>query len=62
MKNLNLELTKEEVEIVLAALQELPFKMTNLLINKVVEQSNDQLQQVQEIPQMEGTKEALDEI
>ena len=59
MKNLNLELTKEEVEIVLAALQELPFKMTNLLINKVVEQSNEQLQ---EIPQMEGTKEALDEI
>jgi len=59
MKNLNLELTKEEVEIVLAALQELPFKMTNLLINKVVEQSNEQLQ---EIPQMEGTKEELDEI
>jgi len=62
MKNLKLELSKEEVETMLKALEQMPFGMVNLLINKVVEQCNEQLQQTQEIPQMEGTKEALDEL
>ena len=62
MKDLKLELSKEEVETMLKALEQMPFGMVNLLINKVVEQCNEQLQQTQEIPQMEGTKEALDEL
>ena len=62
MKNLKLELSKEEVETMLKALEQMPFGMVNLLINKVVEQCNEQLQQTQEVPQMEGTKEALDEL
>jgi len=62
MKDLKLELSKEEVETMLKALEQMPFGMVNLLINKVVEQCNEQLQQTQEVPQMEGTKEALDEL
>ncbi len=59
MKDLKLELSKEEVEKMLKALEQMPFTMVNLLINKIVQQCNEQLQ---EIPQMEGTKEALDEL
>lgn len=62
MKDLKLELSKEEVETMLKALEQMPFGMVNLLINKVVEQCNEQLQQVQEIPGMEGTLEKLDEL
>lgn len=56
MKDLKLELSKEEVETMLKGLEQMPFGMVNLLINKVVEQCNEQLQ---EIPQMEGTMEEL---
>ncbi len=56
MKDLKLELSKEEVETMLKGLEQMPFGMVNVLINKVVEQCNEQLQ---EIPQMEGTKEEL---
>lgn len=59
MKDLKLELSKEEVETMLKALEQMPFGMVNLLINKVVEQCNEQLQQVQEIPGMEGTLDEL---
>ncbi len=59
MKDLKLELSKEEVQTMLKALEQMPFTMVNLLINKIVQQCNEQLQ---EIPQMEGTKEALDEL
>ena len=62
MKDLKLELSKEEVETMLKALEQMPFGMVNLLINKVVEQCNEQLQQVHEIPGMEGTLEKLDEL
>jgi len=53
MKNLKLELSKEEVETMLKALEQMPFNMVNLLIHKVVEQCNEQLK--------EENKEALDE-
>ena len=56
MKNINLEVTVKEAELILASLQELPFKLSNELI---INLANEQLQ---EIPQMEGTKEALDEL
>jgi len=59
MKDLKLELSKEEVETMLKGLEQMPFTMVNLLINKIVQQCNEQLQ---EIPQMEGTKEELDEL
>ena len=62
MKNLKLELSKEEVETMLKALEQMPFGMVNLLIHKIIDQASEQLQQTQEIPQMEGTKEALDEL
>ena len=56
MKDLKLELSKEEVETMLKGLEQMPFGMVNLLINKVVQQCNEQLK---EIPQMEGTMEEL---
>jgi len=62
MKDLKLELSKEEVETMLKALEQMPFGMVNLLINKVVEQCNEQLQQTQEIPQMEGTMDELEKL
>ena len=62
MKDLKLELSKEEVETMLKALEQMPFGMVNLLINKVVEQCNEQLQQVQEIPGMEGTLDELEKL
>ena len=42
--------------LISSILEKMPFGMVNLLINKVVEQCNEQLQ---EIPQMEGTMEEL---
>jgi len=62
MKDLKLELSKEEVETMLKALEQMPFGMVNLLINKVVEQCNEQLQQVQEIPETEGTMDELEKL
>ena len=60
MKDLKLELSKEEVETMLKGLEQMPFGMVNLLINKVVEQCNEQLK---EIPQIfEGTNEALENL
>ena len=63
MKNLKLELTKQEVETILKGLEQMPFTMVNLLINKVVEQCNKQLQQVpKDIPGMEGTLDELEKL
>ena len=62
MKDLKLELSKEEVETMLKGLEQMPFGMVNLLINKVVQQCNEQLKPVEDIPGFEGTKEALDEL
>jgi len=63
MKNLKLELTKQEVETILKGLEQMPFTMVNLLINKVVEQCNEQLQQVpKDIPGMEGTLDELEKL
>ena len=59
MKNINLEVTVKEAELILASLQELPFKLSNELIINLSNQANEQLK---EIPQMEGTMEALDEL
>jgi hypothetical protein len=40
---MHFELTMEEANLVLAALQELPHKMVNDLIQKIVQQGNSQL-------------------
>lgn len=45
MKELNLKLSIEEINEILAALQERPFKTVHLLINKVSEQANSQLEE-----------------
>ena len=59
MKKVNLEVTVKEAELILASLQELPFKLSSELIINLSNQANEQLK---EIPQMEGTMEALDEL
>jgi hypothetical protein len=42
---ITLELTLEETNMVLSALAELPFRVSNQLIQKVQEQANKQLKQ-----------------
>lgn len=43
MQNLNLNLTVEETNLVLTALAELPFRVSNGLIGKITESANAQL-------------------
>ena len=42
-ENLNLELTVQEVNILLTSLSEMPYKISNNLIQKITEQSESQL-------------------
>ena len=42
---LSLEVTVNELNVVLSALQELPHRVVNKLLNKLVDQGNSQLQQ-----------------
>jgi hypothetical protein len=62
MKNLKLEVTEQEVNIILSALQELPHKVSHRLIENLMDQANEQIITDKEIPEFEGTKEVLEKL
>ena len=41
-----IKLEEKELNVVLMALQERPFKDVNLLVNKIIEQGNEQIEAV----------------
>ena len=43
MKNLNLEVTIEEAELIISSLQAQPFNRVNVIIQNLVQQCNEQL-------------------
>jgi len=48
MKNFTLEVTQQEVDLILNTLQELPHKVSHVLISKLIEQANEQIKPKEE--------------
>jgi len=62
MENLKLEVTEQEVNIILSALQELPHKVSHNLIENLIGQANEQIMDNKEIPEFDGTIEGLEKL
>ena len=55
MEKLKIELTTEDVNLVLSALVELPFRISNDIINNITLQAQSQLQPIAGTPNVETT-------
>jgi hypothetical protein len=60
MENLTLKVTTAEGDLILRALQELPHKISNALISKLMQQGNEQLKPEAVVQKLEPVTETKD--